>query len=557
MSDATLPVTTKASPFDGEGTGKLAGAERWLGRLGEHLNPILVKETRQALKSRQFVLTFALLLIFGWAWSIFGLWVMGPEVAYGAKGPAMLSGYYIILAFPLVVVVPFGAFRSLASEQEEHTYELLWITTLRPRQIVSGKLGSAVVQMLIYLSAISPCIAFTYMLRGVSFPSIALIIAYTVLASLGFSLIGLLIGALSTEKHVQVILSVVLIFGLLLAFYFSCLTAWGLVYYADHLFRDSEFWVVNGAILTAYGSYFALVFAAAVARITFASDNRSTALRVVLFAQHVLLTIWIAGICLASTASNSMFVGMLLLFFVLVSLHWYIAGAFMTGESPDLSLRVRRQLPMSFLGRAFLTWFNPGPATGYVFAISGTLVALLTVAAAAIFGEIAMPQGTAGFRIFTIEAVLVFASLATCYLTIYLGLGLLLIGMLRHMSQTGLVLSLLIQILLLLLGCGVPLLVQTMTPRWGQSGYSLWQMSNPFWTLAEIVDSSTLPVETPILLTVLPIAALIVFTLNLPAILRELRHVRIAKPMRVAEEDAQLAARFAPTQPTRLSPWDD
>lgn len=557
MSDATLPATTKASPFDGESAGKLAGAERWLGRLGEHLNPILVKETRQALKSRQFVFTFALLLIFGWAWSIFGLWVMGPEVVYGAKGPQMLLGYYIILAFPLIVVVPFGAFRSLASEQEEHTFELLWITTLRPRQIVSGKLGSAVVQMLIYLSAISPCIAFTYLLRGVSFPTIALILAYTVLASLGFSLIGLLIGALSTEKHVQVILSVVLIFGLLLAFHISCLTAWGLVDYSDRFFRESEFWLVNGAILTAYGSYFALVFVAAVARITFASDNRSTPIRVVLFAQHVLLTIWIAGICLESTASSSMFVGMLIFFIVLASLHWYIAGAFMTGESPDLSLRVRRQLPMSFLGRVFLTWFNPGPATGYVFAVSGILVALITVAAAAIFVEFVMPPGTAGSRFVTIETVLVFASLAACYLTIYLGLGLLLVGMLRHVSRTGLVLSLLIQILLLLLGCGVPLLVQTMTPRWGQSGYSLWHITNPLWTLAEIGDNTTLPVDTPILLTVLPLAALIVFALNLPAIFRELRHVRIAKPLRVAEEDALLSARLAPTEPTRLSPWDD
>lgn len=557
MSDTAVPLPSELALLDGGRNGRFAAIERWLGRLGEHLNPILVKETRQALKSRQFALTFALLLVFGWAWSIFGLWLMGPEAAYGVKGPEMLIGYYAILAFPLVVIVPFGAFRSLASEQEEHTYELLWITALRPHQIVSGKLGSAMVQMLIYVSAISPCLAFTYMLRGISFPTILLVISYTILASLGFSLIGLLIGTLSTEKHIQVLLSVLLILGLLLAFYLSCLTAWSLVYYSDQFFTEPEFWQVNGAILTAYGSYFAMAFAAAVARITFASDNRSSALRVVMFAQHVLLTTWIAWGCMASTSTVRVYTPALAMFLILVGLHWYITGAFMTGESSYLSLRVRRQLPMSFLGRTFLTWFNPGPATGYVFAVCGILAALITVSVAIVVGESLMAgivSPVAGLRI---DNVLVFGALEASYLTIYLGLGLLLIGLLRRVSRTGLVLSLLIQILLLLLGCGVPLFVQTMSPQWGQTGYSLLQMSNPFWTLGEIADSNTLPVETPVLLTVLPIVALIVFTLNLPTIIRELRRVRIAKPARVAEEDTELAARFAPLQPTRLSPWDD
>ena len=38
-----------------------------LERLGDRFNPIVVKEVRQALKSRQFVLTFLLLLLAAWA----------------------------------------------------------------------------------------------------------------------------------------------------------------------------------------------------------------------------------------------------------------------------------------------------------------------------------------------------------------------------------------------------------------------------------------------------------------------------------------------------------
>jgi hypothetical protein len=118
-----------------------------------------------------------------------GLALIGPRVYYAAEGAEMLFPYYLILAFALLVVVPFGAFRSLAAELEDHTYELLSITTLGARQIISGKLASSFLQMLVYLSAIAPCIAFTYLLRGVDIRTILMLIFDTVLASLGFSLL--------------------------------------------------------------------------------------------------------------------------------------------------------------------------------------------------------------------------------------------------------------------------------------------------------------------------------------------------------------------------------
>ena len=55
--------------------------ERTLVRLGDRLNPILVKETRQALKSRQFLITFVLLLFCAWGWSVLGIARIGPGAA--------------------------------------------------------------------------------------------------------------------------------------------------------------------------------------------------------------------------------------------------------------------------------------------------------------------------------------------------------------------------------------------------------------------------------------------------------------------------------------------
>ena len=52
------------------------------------------------------------------------------------------------------------------------------------------------------------------------------------------------------------------------------------------------------------------------------------------------------------------------------------------------------------------------------------------------------------------------------------------------------------------------------------------------------------------------LAAAGVFILNLVYIIPEIRHVRIAPPQRVEEEEQQLAAAQASVQPQPASPWD-
>jgi ABC-type transport system involved in multi-copper enzyme maturation permease subunit len=548
-AEPALPEARSARPSD---RGALVAVGRALGWIGERLDPILVKEARQSLKSRQFFITFGLLLVCGWVWSFLGLALMGPEASYTGKGPEMFLGYMVILAFPLLVIVPFWAFRSLASEQEDRTYELLSITALTPRQIVSGKLASAVVQMVIYLSAISPCLAFTYMLRGIAFPTIAVLLAYLVLGSLGLSLVGLLVGTLTSEKHWQVVLSVLLIVGLLIAFGM----AWGLcatVIWEEELPVDQpEFWQFNAALATAYATYFALVFFAAVAQVTFTSDNRSTRLRIVMLVQHVALVGWTIWMVVAYDPPAEIFFTLL----AFLGLHWYVMGAFMTGESPGLSPRVKRGLPQSFLGRVFFTWFNPGPGTGYVFAVSGALAAVVLVGIVVLLREgYGMPILVQFWSPGDSERLLIFGVLALAYLTAYLGVGLLLIRVLHRFGHVVLFLGVLIQVLLVLGGCAVPAVLETLSPGYSME-YSLLHITNPFWTLFRVATDSILPAQTATLLIAVPVAGLAVFVMNLPGVVREVREVRIAKPERVAEEDAELAAQKSPPQPIRTSPWD-
>ncbi len=554
MSTQTESPPVDAAIVESPLSGLWSPIDRIVAVVGDRLNPILVKESRQALKSRQFVITFALVLIFGWAWSILGLGWLGPDAMYSNQGGGMFTGYYLILVFPLLVIVPFGAFRSLASEQEDRTYELLSITALDPRQIVRGKLGSAIAQMLVYLSAISPCLAFTYLLRGIDAPTILYVLFWTVLGSLGLSVVALLVGTLTNERHWQVVLSVVLIVGLLLAFWIACIIVFqGMLFSVGVPFSEPLFWEINAAILTGYLTYFALTYYAAVARITFASDNRSTRLRVIMLVQYVLFAGWMTWAWIYAEGESEV----VLVFLTFAVLHWFVMGAMMTGETTDLSLRVRRSLPQSFLGRALLTWFNPGPGTGYLLAVCGGLgtVALGVLAVAA--KDLYPFPRVANWQIGDGRTVMTFGVLAVSYLIIYLGFGLFVLRLLRRAGQSGMLLTILIHIMVVLAGCGMPVVVQMMSEEWYRMGYSLLQVTNAVWTLSHLLGGTVLPPETPVLLVIIPAAALAVFVLNLPEVVREVRFVRLSKPTRVAEEDAELAAKFAPPpQPRQISPWD-
>jgi hypothetical protein len=515
--------------------------EAALERIGDRLNPILVKETRQALKSRQFLVTFTLLLFLGWGWSIMGIAWIGPGAFVGTHGADMFTGYFMILSFPLLIIVPFGAFRSLAAEQETRTYELLSITALGTRQIVLGKLGSAMLQMSVYLSTITPCLGFTYLLRGIDLLSIFLVIFWLTIASLGLSALGLLMATITPRKQFQVIPMIASILG-----FFGCF--WGSIPLCIEFLRSGggarmytewEFWAANGAVLTAFTGYFLMVCEASAARLSFGSDNRSSRLRAIMVLHQMLFTGWMVVPWMLEKNHHP---EMSMVFMTMAGIQWYILGAMMIGESPNLSSRVKRQLPQSFLGRVFLTWFYPGPAKGYMLAITGILCTLATVAIGALISEI-MGWGNAsswpGQMRFG-DQILSYAALGLSYIIIYLGLGLLLMRVIRRFAAAGILMSVLIQVLMLLMGCLVPLIIQLTMPHLRNQNYSLLQITNPFWTLTEVVGPRPPLIQLPILLAFVPLTAVVVFIMNLRGLIREVRNIRIIKPQRVLEEDAEL-----------------
>ena len=501
---------------------ELAGWEAHLEKASEWLNPILVKEARQALKSRQFLITFTSLLSCALIWTWLGIALLMPAVEYTAGGPFMLTGYYLILVLPVLIIVPFSAFRSLAAEREDGTYQLVSITTLPARQIITGKLGSAILQLLIYYSALAPCLGFTYLLRGLDIPTILTVLVLTGILSILLSSLGLVIATWARVRHWQVALSVILVIVLSLSALTWTIFIFSLIEGNFQLAWDqSDTWVMLLSVMIFLASFSVLFITMAAAISSFASDNRSTPIRYVALGQQVIWVVWMTYFWLRGNDN-----GLLNLLVVGAMIYWFILGSLLIGESGLPSPRVRRSLPQSFLGRLFFTWFNPGSGTAYVFVVSNMMALLLSVF---LLEGIAPLIGVVDDS--DVTRPLLQSLGCTTYLVFYLGSARLLLLALRQLAALGPGVSLILTILLLLLGCLLPIVIAGQVMGYTNMEYNLLQITNWYWTLDEITNFDSLAIR--VVLPFLILLAAIIFLINLIQATDEIGLTRLPTPLRV------------------------
>jgi hypothetical protein len=328
------------------------------------LNPILVKETRQALKSRQFIITFLLMLIAAWLISVFGTLISGDRLEFGSTGRELFASYFVVLAIAIFVVVPYSAYQGLSSERDQTTLELLSITSLSPRQLVWGKLWSAMAQVFIYYSAIAPFIAFTSMLQGFDIALVTFVLGMSLVITLCLTMLTLMLASITQNKQFQVLMTVIIFGGLLfvLSMIFGSVP-WLLMETIS--FDETEFWIETGSFLIAGLSFFYLFTQIATAHLTFDADNRSTGIRIACSAQFFLY--WFVFIAAQFLLGRSTFRGDVEDLVTWGVLYMAVSGFFAATESDYVSRRVRRSIPKTPLLRLIAIPFLPGGHRGFVF----------------------------------------------------------------------------------------------------------------------------------------------------------------------------------------------
>ncbi|OJH42571.1 ABC transporter permease [Cystobacter ferrugineus] len=147
----------------------------WLARWGERLNPLVVKEVRQGLRSRVFWLSFGLMLLACFIISL-AAYVATLENSLRPQGRTYFLAFFFCLGVVHFFLLPYGAYRSLSREREEETWVLLLLTGLGPRRILRGKVASCLVQGGLYASAVGPFLLFSYYLNGIDLPTLLLVL---------------------------------------------------------------------------------------------------------------------------------------------------------------------------------------------------------------------------------------------------------------------------------------------------------------------------------------------------------------------------------------------
>ena len=377
MSDLSAKQTTdtEVELADIPGSVLTANPTSWSHRIRDWLSDlfssIMVKEARQSLKSYQFFITYTIVIFAVASWTVLMFFgeMTGGRTNSEELSEALFYGYCLILGVPLCLVVPFSAFRSLAREYEDGTIQLISITTMKPHQIVLGKLSTALLQMVIYLSVVAPCIALTYMLDAISYPLIGLILLIAVGGSIFLTILGLLLAGASRSYALGMGISVFFVLGLggLFIGWWNLLdnlvTGYG--FNASTFNRPEEQMSFYGA--TAFLASTALVMlTAAGSQISFESDNRSTATRIAMLIQLTLFFGLIVMIGFVMPGAVESVFGAA----IFAGHFWLIVGCMLVSERPGLSNRVQRTLPKTWLGRSFFSFLMPGPGRGYLFAVS-------------------------------------------------------------------------------------------------------------------------------------------------------------------------------------------
>lgn len=163
----------------------------------DFLNPMLVKEARQGLKSRVF--GFSFLLVQGLMVVCMALQVL--QRAGGARGveeTATTVLFWVCVGAPLVMILPVHAINAIYGEHRQNTLPLVLLTRLTPWRLVTGKWLSLMAQAMLIACAVLPCLVLRYFLGGVNVARDLLVLALLLGASALLCAGGLL---LSTVKH--------------------------------------------------------------------------------------------------------------------------------------------------------------------------------------------------------------------------------------------------------------------------------------------------------------------------------------------------------------------
>lgn len=341
-------------------TDSISPKEGLAARISDWLNPIVIKELRQAVQSRFVVAALLILLTIQIvAVGIYSLASRDSLANFDAGRTVFMLLFGILLAVSMLFVPLYTGVR-LAAERSETNLDLLFITTIKPRSIIAGKLLAAVTLAGLIFSACLPFLTFTYFLRGIDLPSMMVALTLGFAVVILCSQMAIFIACMPINRAFKFMLGLLMLI-IFLSGYTATLAGSG-----DMIMRgigsrlgESDFWQWVGIFALNFAGMLGLLFVLSVAMITPPSANRALPVRL------YLTIIWMLGAAAALTGSqvegtHDPVVFWQAAFNIIFALSLFIS----VSERDQPGRRVLRDLPDSGLKRPLAFFLFSGSASG-------------------------------------------------------------------------------------------------------------------------------------------------------------------------------------------------
>jgi hypothetical protein len=342
----------------------------------DRLSPIVVKEIRQMVRSREFNYAFGISLLLGFIIAFFGL--ADALTSAGTSGSRIFIAQMVCLGLLGVIVVPLGAFNALRSERVDQTLDLITQTTLTARNIVVGKIMTQWVKLTLFFAGLAPFITMSFLLGGVDLTTILLSLAVLFMWSMWVCAACLFLSSATQSRA----MSIVVFAGMAIVGLWALVSAPALVFFVfatgpgpRPLILDIS-WVLAGSTALCLVSMTNLMLLA-VNRLSLAIEDRSTALRVGFFVQFLLIIVCFVVPYFAGTPGytpEDTVEGMA----AFCGLQLALTSVFSVTEDMVLSRRVFRRVQRS-LKWPWFAIFRPGGGRGAMWILMQMAV-LLAVA---------------------------------------------------------------------------------------------------------------------------------------------------------------------------------
>lgn len=235
--------------------------------LDDRVNPVLVKELRQAVQSNFVtVLLLVYLLIEILAMMLAVLFDHSLTSSLHAGGDVFMTMDTILLSTCLLFVPTYAGIR-LAAERADQNVDLMFITTITPGAVIWGKAFTALAITLLIVCVCAPFMMMTYLLRGIDLPTICFVLAMD-LVVVGAGVAGaLFIAAMPIRWPIRLLLALALLVGMVTAFSLAISGAGNLILWGvGSRMASWNFWIPTlmffGFILAACGLLLLLACAA-------------------------------------------------------------------------------------------------------------------------------------------------------------------------------------------------------------------------------------------------------------------------------------------------------